>query len=346
VPLRDVLGHRRLLSLLSRAAARGTLPPALLFAGPRGIGKRKTALALAQALNCPNPMLRSAGASAPASDFDLDACGDCASCRRIARGVHPDIVILAPGDTGNIWIDDVRDVLTSAGYRPFEGRRRVAIIDDADAMTSQAQNALLKMLEEPPSASIFILVSSMPDALLPTVLSRCPRLRFGPLTTAEVAHVLMTNHEYSEADASAAALEAEGSIGRALALQSADLVDARETAQRVLEQSVRTSDPGRRIGLAKDLAAGKKGSPASDRDQLASCLRALSSLLRDLAILTAGGDAQLLANADLQPGLGRLAAAFTGERSFRAFTAVDQALAALERNASPKVVADWLVLQL
>jgi DNA polymerase-3 subunit delta' len=340
VPLRDVLGHRRLLSLLSRAAARGTLPPALLFAGPRGVGKQKTALALARALNCQNPVLDDAGG------LDLDACGECASCRRIARGVHPDIVILAPGDTGNILIDDVRDVLTAAGYRPFEGRRRVAIIDDADAMTSQAQNALLKMLEEPPSASIFILVSSIPDALLPTVLSRCPRLRFGPLTPAEVAHLLMANHEYSEADASAAALEAEGSVGRALALQSADLVDARETAQRVLEQTVRTSDPGRRIGLAKDLAAGKKGSPASDRDQLASCLRALSSLLRDLAILASGGDAQLLANADLQPLLRRLAAAFTSERSFQAFTAVDQALAALERNASPKVVADWLVLQL
>jgi DNA polymerase-3 subunit delta' len=312
----------------------------LLFAGPRGVGKQRTAVALAQALNCPTPLLRGT------SDLELDACGECASCRRIARGVHPDIVVLAPGDTGNIWIDDVRDVLTSAGYRPFEGRRRVAIIDDADAMTPQAQNALLKMLEEPPSASIFVLVSSMPDALLPTVLSRCPRLRFGPLPTLDVAHALMASHKYTEADARAAAMEAEGSIGRALALQSTDLVDARETAQRLLENTVRISDPGRKIGVAKDLAGGKKGSPAGERDQLASCLRALSSLLRDLGILTSGGDAQLLANADLQPVLRRLAATFTSERSLQAFTAVDQALAALERNASPKVVADWLVLQL
>ena len=212
-------------------------------------------------------------------------------------------------------------------------------------MMAPAQNALLKTLEEPPSASVFILVSSMPDALLPTVLSRCSRLRFGPLTAGEVAEALMKAHGYSEADARAAAMEAEGSIGRALAMQSADLVDARETAQRLLEQTARIADPSRRIDVAKDLA-GKKGTPASERDQLAVCLRALSSLLRDLGMLASGGDARLLANADLRPVLERLSAAFDSERSHRAFSAVDAALAALERNASPKVVADWLVLQL
>ncbi|HEY6360241.1 MAG TPA: DNA polymerase III subunit delta', partial [Vicinamibacterales bacterium] len=342
VPFSDILGHRRLVSLLSRAVARHTLPPALLLAGPQGVGKRRTAVALAQALNCLKPV---AARSAGAFDLDLDACSECASCRRIARGVHPDILILAPGDTGTIRTEEVREVIATAGYRPFEARRRVVIIDAADAMVGAAQNALLKTLEEPPSASVFVLVSSMPDALLPTVLSRCPRLRFGPLTPSEVEEVLIKYHRYSDADARAAAMEAEGSIGRALALQSVELIDARETARRLLEQTVRTTDPGRRIGVARDLA-GKKGSPASERDQLASCLRALSSLLRDLGILASGGDARLLANADLQAVLRQLSTTFTSERSMRAFTAVDQALAALERNASPKVVADWLVLQL
>ncbi len=334
--------------MLSRAAARDTLPPALLFAGPRGIGKRRTALALAQALNCLQPITRSAEASGSGSEalvLERDACGTCASCRRIERGVHPDIIVLEPGDTGAIKIDDVRDVVRSAGFRPFEAQRRVVIVDEADAMMAAAQNALLKTLEEPPSASFFVLISSMPDALLPTVLSRCSRLRFAPLTPAEVAEALMTSHKYSEPDARAAAIEAEGSIGRALAMQSADLVDARQSAQRVLEQTARIADPSRRMDVAKDLA-GQKGTPAAERDQLAVCLRALSSLLRDLGVLASGGDVRLLANADLRPVLERLSAVFDGERSHRAFSAVDAALDALERNASPKIVADWLVVQL
>jgi DNA polymerase III subunit delta' len=352
VPFRDIIGHGKLITLLSRAIAHETLPPALLFAGRGGVGKRRTAIVVAQAMNCLNPMIRSAGARSAGASADEqdslvehDACGTCASCRRIDRGVHPDIITLEPGDTGTIKIDDVRQVVTTAGYRPFEARRRVVIIDDADAMLPPAQSALLKTLEEPPSASVFILVSSMPDALLPTVLSRCSRLRFGPLTPAEVTEALMTSHGYSEPDARAAAIEAEGSIGQALEMQSADLVDAREAAQRLLEQAARTADLSRRIDLAKDLT-GQKGTPATERDQLASCLRALSALLRDVGVLASGGDVSLLANADLRPTLERLSTVFTGGRSHQAFTAVDEALAALERNASPKVVADWLVLQL
>jgi DNA polymerase-3 subunit delta' len=324
---------------LSRAIAHDTLPPALLFAGPQGVGKRRTAVALAQAVNCPR------AAAFTTSEVHLDACGTCPSCRRIERGVHPDIIVLQPGETGTIRVDDVRTIITAAAYRPFEARRRVAIIDNADAMLGPAQNALLKTLEEPPSASLFILVSSMPDALLPTVLSRCSRLRFGSLSPAEVTDALTKFHRYSETDARAAASEAEGSVGRALEMQSTDLVEARETAQRLLEQMARTADLARRVDVAKDLTS-QKGSPAAERDRLASSLRALSSLLRDLGILASGGDVRLLANADLQPVLQRLVTVFNGERSHRAFSAVDAALAALERNASPKIVADWLVLQL
>ena len=337
MPFRTVAGHQRMLALLSRAIARETLPPSVLFAGPHGIGKRRTAVAVAEVLNCLAP--RRGGA------FDIDACGECASCRRIGRGVHPDVIVLEPGETGTIKIDQVRDVIDRANYRPFEGRRRAVIVDEADALVTAAQNALLKTLEEPPSASVFILVSSMPDVLLPTVRSRCRPLRFGELAPAEVAGVLIRDHEYSEAEARAAAAEADGSIGRALAARSVDRTEARALAQRLLHQTARVTDPARRLDAAKDLA-GKTSGGASERDQLAVCLRALASLLRDLGILSTRADTRSLANIDLQANLGRLTDAFDSARSMRAFNAVDGALAALERNASPKVVADWLVLQL
>ena len=332
-----LVGHHRVLALLTRAIARSTLPPALLLAGPEGIGKRRTALAIAETLNCLE--LHTSG------DFELDACGACASCQRIARGVHPDVIILGPGDTGTIKIDEIRDVVNRANYRPFEGRRRAVIVDEADTMMPAAQNALLKTLEEPRPGSVFMLVSSMPDALLPTVRSRCPRLRFGRLLADDVARVLKRDHGYGETEARAAAADADGSIGRALAARTVDLVGARDSAQSLLEHAARMSDPTRRLGLAKNLM-GKKSTPAAEREQLGVCLRALASLLRDLGLLAVGADAGSLANADLQPSLGRLATAFGSERSAHAFTAVDRALGALERKANPKVVADWFVLQL
>ena len=337
MPFRSIVGHQRVISLLSRAVARDVMPPAVLMAGPAGVGKRLTAVAVAQAINCLQPR--------SGDGLERDACGECTACRRIARGVHPDVIIVEPGDTGSITVDQLRDVVDRSQYRPFEGRRRVVIVDNADAAAAPAQSALLKTLEEPPSASIFILISSIPDALLPTVLSRCPRLRFGPLSPAEIATILIRDHKFSEADARAAAADADGSVGRAIEAQSADVTGAREAAQRLLQETARSSDPARRLALARDLT-GAKGTPAEERNQLAVCLRSLGSLLRDIGIITMRADRASLANADLEPQLERFSASFDPERSVRAYAAVDQALVALERNASPKVVADWLLLQL
>jgi len=337
MPFHQIIGHRRLLSLLSRAIARDTLPPSLLLAGPRGIGKRRTATAIATTLNCLRP--------APIGALAMDACGECASCRRIARGVHPDVVVLAPGDSGSIKIDEVRDVLDRTHYRPFEGRRRVVIVDDADALVVPAQNAFLKTLEEPPSASVFVLVSSMPDALLSTVRSRCRPLRLGELAPTEVAEILVRDHQYAEADARAAAAEAGGSVGRALEAKGVDVAEAREAAQQMLRHAARVADPARRLDAAKDFA-GKAATGSREREHLAVRLRALASLLRDLGLLAVRAETPSLANADLRVELTRLSAAFDGDRVTRAFGAVDRALAALERNAGPKVVADWLALQL
>ena len=337
VPFRTIVGHRRLVSLISRAIARETLPPSLLLAGPSGVGKRTTATAIALAVNCVQPR--------HSDQLERDSCGECASCLRIGRGVHPDVIIVEPGETASIKVEQVRAVIDTVGFRPFEAHRRIVIVDEADAMVHAAQSALLKTLEEPPSASLFLLVSSKPDALLSTVVSRCPRLRFGALSATEVSTALMERHDYSDGDARAAAADADGSIGRALAARSADLATARESACRLLELTARTPDPARRFELARDLV-GKKRTPAEEREQLGLCLLALSSLLRDMSILTVQGDARLVVNADLGEALGRLAASVDIDRAMSSYKAVDGALDALGRNASSKVVADWLVLRL
>jgi DNA polymerase III subunit delta' len=332
MPLRDVVGHDRLISLLKRSAAGGTLSPSLLFVGPAGVGKLKTARALAQVVNCLTPR-------------DGDACGECSACARIERGVHPDVLVIQPAETGWIRVDAIRDAVDRAAYRPFEGRRRVVIVDDADALMDSAQNALLKTLEEPPSSSMFVLVTAHPDILRPTVRSRCPQLRFRPLSADDLAAALIARG-YDEREARAVAATAGGSLGQALEATAGDLAEARDIAQSVLEQAASQRDPARRIESAKELLAKTGAGGAGDREQLASHLRAMASLLRDAEVLATGADDRVLANPDVRPALERLSGVYTGDRGVRAFGAVDRALVALERNAGVKIVADWVVLQL
>ena len=183
MPFHEIVGHRGVIARISRAVARDSLPPAVLLTGPGGVGKRQVATAIAQAFNCGAPRRSE-------SDPAVDACGSCSACRRIARGVYPDVLAVEAGEGGSITIDQVRAAIGQVGYRPFEGRRRVIIVDDADLLVPPAQNALLKTLEEPPGRSQFLLVTARPDVLLDTVRSRCPRLRLGHLRVEEIAGIL------------------------------------------------------------------------------------------------------------------------------------------------------------
>src|SRR3954453_17986057 len=385
MPFRDVVGHVRLIDLLSRSIGGGSLPPSLLFAGPSGIGKHLTAVAVAQAVNCTAPVIsrqssvdsqqssvdsqqssvdsqessvdsqqcsvdsqQSSVGSQPSSvavtQSSVDACGVCAACTRIARGVHPNVLFVAPGDNGSIKIDQVRDVVDRAQYRPFEGRRRVVNIDEAEALVPPAQNALLKTLEEPTPSSVFILVAARPDMLLPTVLSRCPQLRFRPLSLEEMSAALIARGR-TDADARSIAATAEGSLGQAMQASAVEFRESRELAQQVLESAARQSDPAARVQGAQQLIT-KPPSGITDRDKLATHLRGMAVLLRDVEVAATGADERPLANADVRPALERLSATYRGERGTRAFAAVDRALVALQRNAGVKLVADWLVLQL
>jgi DNA polymerase III subunit delta' len=332
----DLLGHAQIRALLARATARDTLPHTLLFAGPDGVGKRTCALALAAAVNCTDQQ-------------QGEACGHCPSCRRVARLAHPDVVLIEPNEKGTITVEMARDVIERASYRPFEGRRRVVVIDAADQMQPAAQNALLKTLEEPPPSSMFVLVTARPDMLLITVRSRCHRLRFGPLSVVDVAAILRARRGMDEAAAAALAAVADGSVSRALAEDTGDLDDARQVALVALEGLAAGSTPSARLGCAQTLAdGGKKGDGArkkgagTEREALARRLDALASLLRDLAGIAHATESRVLGNPDLERRLGALARHFDLGRTVHGFRAVEQARRALERNQSPKVVADWV----
>jgi DNA polymerase-3 subunit delta' len=332
MPLAAIIGHKPVVDLLRQAVARGRVPQSLLLAGPEGVGKRAVAVALAQAVNCPTR--RKTGGD--------DACGTCATCQRIARGLHTDVTLVDQGDEPSIKITPLRErVLEVIGYRPFEAERSVYIIDPADAVTEQAQDALLKTLEEPPSTAILMLITAYPDTLHQTIQSRCRRLRFGPLAEADVARVLTERLGIEHDKARELAAVSAGSVGRALA------ADARHvSADRAAALALVAAGRGRvaeKLKASANLA--QHGSKRRDREALADRLAITASLLRDLGLLAASAPGTL-ANGDLEDKLRRLSGEYTLPRLAEGYEAISRAQEALEGNASPKIVADWIAMTL
>ena len=271
----------------------------------------------------------------------MDGCGACPSCSRIARGVHPDVVFLEPGETGAIKIDAVRDAIERSAYRPFEGKRRVVIADDAEAMVPEAQNAMLKTLEEPPLGSTFILVSSRPDMLLPTVRSRCQQLRFGRLAAAEIAGLLMRSTITRRPRRTRRPLPpTAASAGRSRAVRRSS--STRASRGHAADRVGSRVDPRRRLEGAGALPGG-----SGDRDELARRLRAPrrccgTSVSCFLARTNAARERRPPA-----PSLSGSLRSFDGERALRAFSAVDRALSKRWiATRAPKIVADWLAFQI
>ncbi len=243
--LDSILGQDSVVDFLFTGLDRGRLAHALLMSGPQGVGKHSTALALAQALNCP---------TAPGK-----GCGTCNTCSRILRGVHPDVLEVEP-DGRWIKIDQVRALESRVESGPHEAETLVIIFDPADRMNAAAANALLKSLEEPKRSVLFCLVTSAPHAILPTVRSRCQGLRFGPLSDDVLTDLVKKTvpEVFSSLDAAAAERVvglSEGSLGRAVELASderfgelLDLVD------RTIRAAMAPFDPVAHFAFAAKLA--------------------------------------------------------------------------------------------
>jgi len=166
--LNGIVGQERALKILFGMLRRDRVPSALLFSGDTGLGKRLAAVNYAKAINCLGPA-------------DLDCCDTCASCKKIDAATHPDVTLTFP-EKDEIKIDAVRKLEEKLFLKAFEGRKKIAIVDDADTMNISAANAFLKTLEEPPRDSLVVLVSSNPDSLPDTIRSRCIAIRFYPLS--------------------------------------------------------------------------------------------------------------------------------------------------------------------
>jgi DNA polymerase-3 subunit delta' len=254
--------------------------------------------------------------------------------QRISRGVHSDVLIVEPGENGST--KPIKSATSSiAGVLALRGLCRVVIIDDADRLIAGAQNALLKTFEDA-SSSVFILVTSRPDILLATVQSRCPRCGFVRRCRRRGRRAHAPRAERSRGPRHCG--DRRWQHGRALEASGRELVEAREiTMVSPWPRAMTRAVVSRAVSICwRTLEAG-----AADRDRLAALV--MASFVRDVELVNPRDD-HVLANADVRPVIERLSA--HGGSAASAFTAIDQGLAALERNAGVKIVADWVMLQL
>jgi DNA polymerase-3 subunit delta' len=244
VPAFRARTHPRALAMVRRAIASERPAHALMLVGPRGVGKTTLALDLAAGLLC------------FADDPNARPCRNCRACRKVDHGTHPDVHRLAPGGAGGqVRLAQVQELQAALSFLPFEGRYRLAIVEGADRLNPDAQNAFLKTLEEPPARVCIILAVEDESLVLPTVTSRCARLNLSPLPRSEVAALLTERGVADPARAAAIARVAHGRPGRALALAlDSQAVLVRDRLLRTLLDLVR-ADRHTRLGAVPALLA-------------------------------------------------------------------------------------------
>lgn len=263
----EMIGHLRPLEILQSFLRTKEVPHALLFTGAEGIGKRAVAQIFAQALLCQNRSTSEGEA--------IEPCNHCLSCRKTADKNHPDFSAVEP-EGSVIKIDQIREIEERIIYRPIDGEWKIFLIDPADKMNSAAANALLKTLEEPPPHALLILITSRPFSLPETLLSRCQKITFHPLSLSQIESLLMEKRGWTTSEARLVASLTGGKLGEALSLEI-------ETA-REIEAGLYTLVSEKTLAhydTLFDVAAHY----ARDAEALEKSLHYLSAWFRDVLVL-------------------------------------------------------------
>lgn len=343
MPFSGFHGNTETVTRLRELIARDRLPHAVILAGPRGAGKYTLAQMAAKALNC---------LEQPREKGLADFCGRCSNCTRIAQAddlgarfseaveareglketekkdtrvfvqTHPDVLIVPPDPPQMmIKVGQVRHVIGSIYYKPAEGRERVFIFTST-AFIHEAENALLKVLEEPPEFATIFLLAENPGELLPTIRSRCVTLSLGALPVAEIEKYLAARPNLAAKQRALIARLSEGAIGRALSFDLAGYTAARNDALALLKSAITAEDHSSLFRVTETYRAGAEGREKTDQ-----LLRALYLLLEDM-MFAKSGTPELIRNVDIANDLTRLA----GSIDFSWIAAASQGLAEVERG--------------
>ncbi len=330
----QTVGQSRAVALLRHSLEQGAMAHAYLLVGPTHVGKMTLALDLARAVNC-------LGNEPP--------CGQCDPCLKIAAGRHADVQVIGIDSVGNsndkprteIGIDQVRELQHSSNLPPFEGRYKVYIIDGAELMSTEAANCLLKTLEEPPSAVLFILLTASEQALLATVVSRCQRLELRPLPVSQVGVALSEGWGVEPKKAKLLARLSHGCLGWAVSAAGDESLpeQRRQRLDKLLD--IMSADYEERFDYVNQLVAWFSQS----RGLVQEVLDLWLDWWRDLLLVKLGGIDDIT-NIDRKETLAGLAQGYS-LAEVRAFvSAIQVAGEQLKQNANPRLVLEVLMLSL
>ncbi len=337
----QLTGNARVKTALKKMLAADRLPGSLLFAGEEGVGKKLFGLEVARALNCRTPK-------------GHEACGVCPPCIRIAKlnypqrddaddwtqiiwTDHPDVgLVVAPRRV--LRVEQMRQIEKEANFRPFEGKARVFLIDEADKLNDASANALLKVLEEPPRTSHLILITARPAMLLPTILSRCQMIRFSPLAPAEIESYLTKNNLLDAKTARLRARAAGGSLGRALSGDLVTFTSQRKAMLKVLNALVVSEDRAQLLRSAEQL------NEAQYKEEYEERLDVLETLIRDAWMLSLGVESTQLVNEDLLPELEAISEKLDSSRAGDWILQIEDLREQLIVNVNRKVTTDALFM--
>ena len=359
VELADIVGQEKALERLIAAVMSERPPHAWIFAGPAGVGRRTTAWALAKWLLCGEPLPAAQAGGLPAP------CGQCPSCRAFDSGSHADFHPVTKELARyseepevrkrvmqNLGIEVVREFIIAPASRTSTlGRGRVFVIEEAELMSEQAQNALLKTLEEPPSRVMLILLCRSEQELLPTTRSRCALVRFGPLPPDFVERKLVES-EIEPAEAAYWARQTGGSVGESLRASEAGLYPVKREMLERLAALHDSADAELGEWLAGQAEALAKAAVAAD-DQLSGLLATrrgggallalLAGIFRDVLAVTAGREGPLV-NADQAEAVAKLAGRFDLDTAADIAAQLGRYEQLLWRNVNAKVLWDNVLI--
>ncbi len=318
----EIIGQARPITILQSSLRSGDISHAYLFYGPEGIGKRMTALNFSKALNC--------------LSLTDDICGECLHCRKFDNGNFPDFLMVAPKD-GSIKIETIRELQKKVNFRPYEGKFKVVLIDGAEEMTLGAANSFLKTLEEPPGATVFILVCHNFNLMIPTIISRCQKIQFNLIPVEAIKNILVNKNQTAPKDAHLMATYSRGSLGKALEMDISGIMKARDEMLNSIES----------ISFDEiDLVLKKNKSWSGDKENLEIRLAAILSITRDLVVLKAAKKEGLIANLDVRDKLISLIEASNLNQLIFLFYAVEETMRQLKRNINAQLLLDLLMIKM
>ncbi len=318
----QIIGEERAVAIVRNALRQDRIPHAYLFVGPEGVGKRLCALTLAKAMNCLSP-------PEPA-----ECCEQCSSCLKIDSGNHADVVLLEPeGEV--IKIDQIRELQKRLRFRPLEGGRRIHILDQAHRLNAAASNALLKTLEEPPEATHWILITSRPHRLLPTILSRCQWVKFRSLANAQIEQILREKGELPPADAHFYASLAGGSASQAEDLSHRVGFEKRQEWLRAFTR-IPQKETGEIFEICEQFA----------HEEIHDLLELWKVWIRDLMVFKVTGAGKGLINHDLQAELGEAAAHYSFDRLDFLFSMITRMENAMDLNINRQLALETVMLEM